>query len=230
MIRGLTFDVGGTLADGELNRESFQAELLEYLRNLGFEVSPERYRRVMSSALRRLRETREKFLEIKFEEFYSGALDGLRVPPRPEILEGVRRIYGRNFPQVPKTRVRETLRELRETYVLGVVSNSMTGVPRDFLEREGLASYFDAVILSRDVGFRKPDPKIFSIALRKLGLRPSEGVHIGNSFGEDVVGAKRAGMKTVLVGEEERWGEVGPDLTIRSIIELPSALRRISEL
>lgn len=227
MIGVLTFDVGGTLADGELNRESYQAELLRYLRDLGFEVSSEGYRKVMRLALQRLEECRRRFLETRFEEFYSEVLDKLGVPPRPEILKRVRTIYGRNFPQVPKLGVHETLRELRKTYKLGVISNSMSGASKDFLEREGLASYFEVIVLSRDVGIRKPDPKIFSIALWRLGVKPSEAVHIGNSPEEDVAGAKGAGMKTVLLGKEEQ-AKVRPDLTVRSIADLPSALRRIA--
>lgn len=227
MIEALTFDVGGTLAEGEFDLESYRAELIEYLRNLGFEVSPEGYRRVMSSALQRLRDRRRKFLEMKFEEFYSGVLDGLGVPPRQEILDGVQTIYRRNFPQAPKPGARETLRELGKVYKLGVISNSMSGAPRDFLKREGLAGYFEVIIISRDVGIRKPNPKIFSIALQRLGVRPSEAAHVGNSLEEDVAGAKGAGMKAVLVGKGEEPAEVEPDLTVQSITELPSALRRL---
>lgn len=227
MIKALTFDVGGTLAEGEFDLESYRAELLEYLRNLGFGVSPKGYRRVMRSALERLRNHRKKLLEMKFEEFYSGILDGLGVPFRPEILDGVRAIYKRNFPQAPKPGARETLRELGETHKLGVISNSMSGAPRDFLEREGLVGYFRVIIISRDVGIRKPDPRIFSIALQRLGVRPSEAAHVGNSLKEDIAGAKGAGMKAVLVGEEGEPAEVEPDLTVQSITELPSALQKL---
>ena len=44
-MKALTFDVGGTLADGELDREAYRAELLEYLRGLGFGVGLEKYQR-----------------------------------------------------------------------------------------------------------------------------------------------------------------------------------------
>jgi HAD superfamily hydrolase (TIGR01549 family) len=228
MIRALTFDIGGTLADGDIDLASYQRELLRYLRGLGFDVGTEEYRRVMGSALRRLAEIRARNIEVKFEEFYSRVLEELRVPLSPEILGEVRMIYGRNFPQTPKPGVREVLRELAESYRLGVVSNTMSGVSRDFLEREGLAGYFEVIVLSRDVGIRKPDPRIFSLALQRLGVEAFEAAHVGNSVEEDVAGAKGAGMKAVLLGGGERRAEVGPDLTIRSIAELPSALRRFA--
>jgi putative hydrolase of the HAD superfamily len=227
MLEALTFDVGGTLADGELNQESYQAELLEYLQGLGFEISPARYRKVMGSALQRLGKLRERFMEPKFEEFYSEVLDRLRVPSRPEILREIRAIYGRNFPQVLKQGVRETLQDLRGTYKLGVVSNSLSGLPRDFLEKEGLAGYFRVVVLSRDMGIRKPDPRIFHAAMQRLGVEPAEAAHVGNSLEEDVKGAKGAGMKAVLFGEGAGRSEVKPDLVVRSISELPSALQRL---
>jgi putative hydrolase of the HAD superfamily len=111
---------------------------------------------------------------------------------------------------------------------MGVVSNTMSGISRDFLEREGLAGYFEVIVLSRDIGIRKPDPRIFSLALQRLGVEASEAAHVGNSVEEDVAGAKGAGMKAVLLGGGKRRTGVEPDLTIRSITELSSALRRFA--
>lgn len=71
-----------------------------------------------------------------------------------------------------------------------------TGLRR-FLDKEGVAEYFDVMIFSDEVGVRKPDPEIFRLAARKLKARPFEIVHVGDNLKSDVCGARNAGFKTV---------------------------------
>jgi hypothetical protein len=67
------------------------------------------------------------------------------------------------------------------------------------MERLGLARYLDFVLDSGEVGVEKPDPRIFARALAEAGLRPSEAVYVGDFYSIDVVGARAAGMDTVLL-------------------------------
>jgi len=66
-----------------------------------------------------------------------------------------------------------------------------------FLEKNGMAKYFDLMLFSDEVGFRKPHPKIFEIAAEKLNAKPYEIIHVGDNLKTDVVGAKKAGFKAV---------------------------------
>ena len=59
--------------------------------------------------------------------------------------------------------------------------------------------FFDAVILSRDVGFRKPHPAIFWAAMARLDATPAESVFIGDRLAEDVLGAMDVGMKAIWI-------------------------------
>jgi len=68
---------------------------------------------------------------------------------------------------------------------------------RKFLVDVGIANFFNAMIFSDEVGARKPHPKIFYIAARRLGVKPSEIVHIGDNLKSDVWGAKNAGFKAI---------------------------------
>jgi len=68
---------------------------------------------------------------------------------------------------------------------------------RRFLEDKGIGNFFDAMIFSDEVGTRKPHPEIFRMAARRLGVKPSEIIHIGDNLRSDVWGAKNAGFKAI---------------------------------
>lgn len=88
---------------------------------------------------------------------------------------------------------------------LAVVTNTMHGEMEELLLRSGLCGLSGglvavaAVIDSQIVGFRKPDPRMFELALAALDVAPSNCMHVGDSVREDVVGAQRAGMSPVHV-------------------------------
>lgn len=89
------------------------------------------------------------------------------------------------------------LEELRgRGFELGVVSNWDERLP-GLLERLGLASYFTALVHSSAVGMEKPNPRIFRLALQRLGAEPDEALHVGDAALEDVEGARAAGMHAV---------------------------------
>jgi putative hydrolase of the HAD superfamily len=69
------------------------------------------------------------------------------------------------------------------------------------LEALGLARYFDGVTFSSEVGFRKPNTKIYEDALKKVGAEPSLCLFVGDRLKEDVRGPKSLGMRAVLMRE-----------------------------
>jgi putative hydrolase of the HAD superfamily len=91
------------------------------------------------------------------------------------------------------------LRELRRaSFGLVVVSNA-NGTLRAHIERLGLAPYFDHVLDSSEVQVEKPDPRIFAIALARSGARAESALHLGDLFHVDVMGARAAGIRAVLL-------------------------------
>ena len=68
---------------------------------------------------------------------------------------------------------------------------------RDLLSRLGVSGYFDVMVFSDEVGIRKPDQRIFHFAARKLKVKPSETVHIGDNLKSDVWGAQSAGFRAI---------------------------------
>jgi putative hydrolase of the HAD superfamily len=89
------------------------------------------------------------------------------------------------------------------------------------LERAGLAPYFDAFVASAAVGIGKPDARIFTVALERLGCTPQATWMVGDSLHRDVAGARAAGVRAVWL---DRRGEdadgVEADCRIRSLAEL----------
>lgn len=59
--------------------------------------------------------------------------------------------------------------------------------------------YFDATPFSDEIGYGKPDPRIFLMAAEMLGLKPSSILHVGDNLENDVRGAQSAGMKTTIL-------------------------------
>lgn len=228
-IKAVTFDVGGTLAKGNLDRRLYESRATDYLRRSGFDRTLEDYRVAVRGALEELGRVRQDHLELKFEEFCSIILRNLSVAPSKELIDGIRSIYFECFPQTERAGSRRVLDGLSKEHDLAVVSNSMSLLPKRFLEENGLAEYFKLFVISCEVGYRKPHPRIFESALEGLGVEPGEAVHVGNLLDEDVAGAKGAGMYSVLISPRGLGeAEVKPDLVVWSIGEVPSAIANLS--
>jgi len=118
-----------------------------------------------------------------------------------------------------------TLRALRERGVrIGLLSN--THWPRAFherfLERDGLAELIDARLYTSEMPFQKPHTSAFEAALRALDVeRPDCAVFVGDRPWDDIVGARRTGLRTVLRRNRHVPAhDVEPDAVIDELPEL----------
>ncbi len=121
---------------------------------------------------------------------------------------------------------REALEELRgRGYRMAIVSN--TFVPGFVLDRHlaevGLLEFFPERVYSCEVGFRKPDRRIFDTALSRVGVAPAEAVFVGDLFKADIRGAERAGMIPIWKRRDGGAG-AGGALTIQRLAELPGKI------
>jgi HAD superfamily hydrolase (TIGR01549 family) len=106
---------------------------------------------------------------------------------------------------------------------LGLVSNFADGVEgRELLSHLKLINYFDAVVFSGDVGWRKPDERIFESALSALGVDVAEVLHVGDELRADIWGAGRYGLSTVWLNpqREQFSGNYPPRLQIDHLAAL----------
>jgi len=112
------------------------------------------------------------------------------------------------------------LEELRRHGLkVGLVSNGQRDL-QEFVAHHHLE--VDAVVGSRDHGRIKPHPSIFVAALAALGVRPDEAVMVGDSYADDIEGARALGMRAILLDREGRHEEE-PD-RIDTLLALPAAL------
>lgn len=108
--------------------------------------------------------------------------------------------YLRSFPKACRLRqgAAELLRQLRDrTVKLGIVTNGRSDMQLAVVGALGLGDLVDAVVVSEDVGLRKPDPRIFHGALAQIGVEAQSSVFVGDDLRSDVAGALSAGFKHV---------------------------------
>ena len=86
-------------------------------------------------------------------------------------------------------------------YVLGLISNAPANTGKA-VEALGLTRYLGTVVISGVVGYTKPHPEIFRIALREAGVEAPEAIHVGDLYEADVVGARNAGMEGILIDRD----------------------------
>jgi putative hydrolase of the HAD superfamily len=90
---------------------------------------------------------------------------------------------------------------------LGVISNWGWSCP-ELIHTLGLARHFEAIVVSDRVGYLKPSAGIFRHAMDLMGVVPGQVVHVGDSYQADVVGARTAGLRPVLI-RRSRGGHIG---------------------
>jgi len=93
----------------------------------------------------------------------------------------------------------EILAQSKTRYRLAVVSDAQSAYGLPELRAVGLADYFAPIVISGDYGYRKPDARLFQSALTELEITPEEAIYIGNDRFRDFLGARKAGMKTILL-------------------------------
>ncbi len=119
------------------------------------------------------------------------------------------------------------LNALRGDYVLGLLSNGNT-----YPERCGLEGYFQFVIFAQDYGIQKPDPRFFEIAIEHAGCTKHQLLHVGDSYQNDIVGAKQAGVRSVWLNRQSANNRTDKqhDLEISSLRGLTEILENFMSL
>jgi putative hydrolase of the HAD superfamily len=223
-IKGITFDFGGTLALEYLNKEDFKYEFEKFLHNLGFSGGKSQLNKARNDMFQSLMKIRSQDREIRLEDFYQGMLFKLGLHPENEMLDHIHSLYIQSFRIEFIPNIKRILKSLNNKYHLAIISNAMSNVPKEAVKNFGLEKFFDTIVISRDIGIRKPDPEIFRFTLSNLGLESNQVVHVGDSPDHDVKGARNAGMKAIWIQNIVKKKNIQADHIIRSIKELASVL------
>lgn len=208
-VKGIIFDYGGTL---DTNARHWAHVLWEGYRHVGVPVSEEQFREAYVFAERALakapiitpeddfRQLLIKKVDIETRQLVEmgawAVADEQRAAQSLLIAE-----YCYEYAHRTVTESREVLLELSKHYPLVLVSNfygNIETILKDFL----LDQFFPRVIESAVVGVRKPDPAIYQLGVDAIGMPAEDVLVVGDSYGKDIVPAKKVGCKAVwLKGE-----------------------------
>ena len=201
----ILFDAGGTLIEAIPPRETVFCDVLS---RHGKKVESERIALLLAKAdgafdseFAKHDGKNESILWSKYDDFILDEL-GFR-GDRRHLTKDLSAAWDEIMPKVeswvsyPETEYVLNILKDRE-FKLGVVSNA-TDLLRRVFDNLGLTKYFDFLVISDEVGVRKPSPKIFHLAMDKAGTSPGRSLFVGDKLATDVEGAKRVGMNAVLV-------------------------------
>jgi len=241
MQQAITFDLWETLiADSralDKKRAAYRVALIHgILGRAGFDLSRKELELAHQAVWESCREKWERARDISFEDqvklFLNLARPGLARQLKPGPLKDIEQAYARAVLLYPPRMIKDSERVLRDIrtvgYKLGLICN--TGrtpgfVLRSLLTKYRLLKYFDVALFSDETIVRKPDPRIFRLALKTLKCPPSLALHVGDDLKNDVQGALNIGMQVVWI---EQPGQRAPE-KINRIKSVAGLLRHLKQ-
>ena len=118
----------------------------------------------------------------------------------------------------------ELLDYLLGNYRLHIITNGFSDVQHVKLRSSGMEDYFDQVIISETVGYKKPDKRIFEYALSTTGALPERSMMVGDNLETDIMGARNASLDQAYYNPEKEPHDRSITYEISSLGELKSIL------
>jgi putative hydrolase of the HAD superfamily len=243
-FEAIFFDLGDTLMyfDGAWPEIFFQArrELLHSLQQAGINLGPEFVDDFYQLMSEYYRERDTEFIEYTVKQVLKNALEerGFKSVPEPVLtnsLADMHRITQAHW--IPETDALTTLTKLRESgYRLALVSNTSDDPNTQVqVDKLGARELFEVIISSAALGVRKPNPKIFQVALERMRLPPEKVAMVGDTLGADILGARNAGIFSIWIkrradtpANRAHAETIFPDAQIETLGELPRLLEELT--
>jgi len=244
MIAGVIFDLGSTLIHFEGDWSSvFEESLHALARQLsddGLRIDPDAFRRAFRLEVESSQRSRQQdYLERTSESVLRQTLEGMGFRDADDTL--IARALAAMFAVSeacwgPMPGLHPMLDELRARgYRLGLISNAsdVANVHR-LLNLAGLERAFDPQLISAAEGVRKPDPSLFQRVLTAWKLPPEAVIMVGDTLGEDILGAQRAGLRSIwftpdadTAANRALEGSLRPEATAADLLALPDLIRSL---
>jgi putative hydrolase of the HAD superfamily len=232
-VNAIIFDFIGTLANvRNYSLEESKRKLAKAIVEAGFNTNAEDFLASYSQAHEKYRVVRyQELVEVTNAIWISEALNslGFKTSPEDTHIKKTVNVFFEDYLNSLELRpcVKKLLDKVSIEYKLGLISN-FTYAPVIYagIRTLGIDRFFNAVLVSEEVGWRKPNTKIFKEALRRLEATAERTVYVGDSPLEDIRGAKAVGMKTVFVPsqfysiENLCESQQKPDIIMRDTKEL----------
>jgi FMN phosphatase YigB (HAD superfamily) len=205
-IEAVIFDFIGTLTYvKEFSLEKSKLKLYKYLVKAGFNVAETDFLNAYNQFYEESRLKRyNELVEVTDAVWIAQALSRLGFKTEPEDLRvktGVAVFFQEYLDGLELNQCAEQLlSRISRQYKTGLISN-FTYAPVIYaaLRKLKINKFFNAVLVSQDVGYRKPNQKIFQEALKRLNVEAKETIYVGDCPSEDIGGASTSGMNTVFV-------------------------------
>jgi putative hydrolase of the HAD superfamily len=208
-VKGIIFDCYNTLIDIKTDEDdpaTYQA-VSKWLIYQGVRIAPDELMREFKSAADADMKVRwERYPEINLERIFG------RICKKHELwdinedaagIETARAFRAGSIRRIDVFHQNEGLLKALEGYPKGILSNGQRVFSELELKYFGLYDKFQFVIFSSDFGYKKPDPRIFLGAAKRLSLDPESILCIGDNFDNDIIPAAKLGMKALHI--EEAW-------------------------
>ena len=248
-ITTVTFDLWQTLllderdlgqARAMVRLEGAQSALAKFGQDFDLEKISEAY----MSCFQQCREVRNGGLDVDFREqvaiFVNHINPGLAERLDRAIMDEIAQFYADSFLTHPPPAHEDALHVLEAIkemgFKMGLISN--TGMTpgftfRSYMEERGMLEYFHTLTFSDEVKLAKPSSEIFMMTLEAMDARPEQTIHVGDHVINDVVGAKRCGMKTVWISgfyerEDLNDPETEPDITVDTLAAVVPAVSKLA--
>jgi putative hydrolase of the HAD superfamily len=102
---------------------------------------------------------------------------------------------------------KELLESLRQQDIpLATITNGPTDMQLAAIHKTNIRNYFETILVSGELGIRKPDARIFNLACEQLGVAPEDCLMVGDNLSADIQGARSIGMQAVWMSQESREG------------------------
>jgi HAD superfamily hydrolase (TIGR01549 family) len=193
--RNYTMDASKLKLHNVLVAEGFDVERDMFL--AAYDLAHEKYRKVRYEQLR----------EVTNAVWVSEALNnlGFEVAADDCRVQAALNLFFQDFINTLELRVgaKKIVKQAQKQAKVGLISNfTHSPVIYNSLRKMGISDFFNAVVVSEEVGWRKPSSLIFQEALNRLQVQAGEAIYIGDSPNEDIKGAKQAGLKTIFVSSQ----------------------------
>jgi putative hydrolase of the HAD superfamily len=227
-VKAVGFDFFGTLVEAKADVNDCISSMCFHLEGCGFSFDPKDFHESYRATVRGYREIRNEDLrEVNNCVWLSDTLNNMGYDVEatdPEIVSTVEQYFDvwkiSVYPEVP-----EALERISTEYKTSLVSNfTDSSYLHRILSKFSLESYFDSIVVSDSVGWRKPHPKIFKKFLDTLNIETEEAVYVGDNLDADIMGARDMSITAVLIqrngDKNNRVGGPLPDFTVTSLLEL----------
>ncbi|MFC3746467.1 HAD family hydrolase [Paenibacillus sp. GCM10012306] len=220
-IQGLLFDLDNTLMDRDHTFRSFSTQFVRHF--LGH-LSPEEMDNVIRDIIIRDADG------YRDKDGFFAELSEVLPWETPVSAAHIRTYYDESYSHhgALMKHALEILEHCQSRgYVLGLVTNGKKHIQDGKIDKLNLRSFFKTIVISGEVGIKKPDPAIYQLALERLGTGADETLFIGDHPVNDIWGAGKAGIGSIWLRRNHPWDdglEGGPWKIIDELDELKQIL------